>query len=50
MDQFHELAMQAGATDNGLPGIRAQMSRQPYYSAYILDPDGNNLEAVCVKK
>jgi predicted lactoylglutathione lyase len=36
--------------DIGKPGIREEMSRQPYYAAFILDPDGNNIEAVCVDK
>lgn len=40
----------AGGIDNGLPGIRSVMSRQPYYATFILDPDGNNIEAVCVPK
>jgi len=48
VDEFFKLAVENGAKDNGQPGIRAQMSRQPYYAAYVIDPDGNNLEAVCV--
>ena len=40
----------AEGTDNGKPGIREEMSRQPYYAAFIIDPDGNNIEAVCVDK
>ena len=39
-----------GGKDNGKPGIREEMSRQPYYTAFIIDPDGNNIEAVCVDK
>ena len=39
-----------GGKDNGKPGIREEMSRQPYYAAFILDPDGNNIEGVCVDK
>jgi len=50
VDEFHQLALEAGAKDNGKPGIRAEMSRQPYYAAFVIDPDGNNLEAVCVDK
>ncbi|KAF8858949.1 hypothetical protein BDZ45DRAFT_673686 [Acephala macrosclerotiorum] len=50
VDKFHELALTAGGLDNGLPGIRSEMSTQPYYAAFITDPDGNNIEAVCVKK
>jgi len=40
----------AGGIDNGKPGIRPEMSRQPYYSAFVLDTDGNNFEAVYVVK
>jgi predicted lactoylglutathione lyase len=50
VNEFHKLALEGGAPDNGLPGIRSEMSRQPYYAAFVLDPDGNNLEAVNVKK
>ncbi|KAJ4303797.1 hypothetical protein N0V90_002698 [Kalmusia sp. IMI 367209] len=39
-----------GGKDNGKPGIRHEMSRQPYYAGFIIDPEGNNLEAVCVDK
>lgn len=43
---FHEAALCAGATDNGPPGIRTQY--HPNYSAaFVIDPDGHNLEAVC---
>jgi predicted lactoylglutathione lyase len=50
VDEFHQLALGAGAEDNGKPGIRKAMSRQPYYAAFVIDPDGNNLEAVHVDK
>jgi catechol 2,3-dioxygenase-like lactoylglutathione lyase family enzyme len=44
--RFHEAAMAAGYRDNGGPGERPEY--QPgYYAAYVLDPDGNNIEAVC---
>jgi catechol 2,3-dioxygenase-like lactoylglutathione lyase family enzyme len=46
VDAFHATALAAGATDNGAPGIRA-IYHPSYYSAYVLDPDGNNIEAVC---
>jgi catechol 2,3-dioxygenase-like lactoylglutathione lyase family enzyme len=46
VDRFHETALAAGGTDNGPPGIRAQYDAS-YYAAYVLDPDGNNIEAVC---
>jgi catechol 2,3-dioxygenase-like lactoylglutathione lyase family enzyme len=42
VDGFHAAALKAGGTDNGAPG-----SRWPnYYAAFVLDPDGNNMEAV----
>jgi catechol 2,3-dioxygenase-like lactoylglutathione lyase family enzyme len=45
VDGFHRAAIAAGYTDNGAPGERAE--RHPgYYSAYVLDPDGNNVEVV----
>jgi len=50
VDKFYELAIKAGGIDNGKPGIRPEMSRQPYYSAFVLDTDGNNFEAVYVVK
>ena len=46
VDAFYKAAMAAGARDNGAPGIRAHY--QPnYYGAFVLDPDGHNIEAVC---
>lgn len=50
VDRFYRVAMQAGARDNGPPGIREEMGRQPYYAAFVLDVEGNNIEAVCVDK
>jgi catechol 2,3-dioxygenase-like lactoylglutathione lyase family enzyme len=46
VDAFHAAALAAGGTDNGEPGIR-ELYHPTYYGAYILDPDGNNIEAVC---
>jgi catechol 2,3-dioxygenase-like lactoylglutathione lyase family enzyme len=43
---FHDAAIKAGGKDNGPPGIREQY-HPTYYGAFVLDPDGNNLEAVC---
>ena len=43
---FHTLALEAGAKDNGAPGIRPNYSGQ-YYAAFVLDPDGHNIELVC---
>ncbi|KAF2786543.1 hypothetical protein K505DRAFT_411913 [Melanomma pulvis-pyrius CBS 109.77] len=50
VDEFYSLGLGNGGNDNGKPGNRDEMSRQPYYAAFIIDPEGNNLEAVCVKK
>ena len=46
VDAWHASALAAGARDNGAPGVRA-IYHPDYYGAYILDPDGNNIEAVC---
>ena len=46
VDAFHAAAVGAGGTDNGRPGLRA-VYHPSYYGAYVLDPDGNNIEAVC---
>lgn len=44
--QFHKAALAAGGKDNGAPGIRAQYHPN-YYGAYVIAPDGHNIEAVC---
>jgi catechol 2,3-dioxygenase-like lactoylglutathione lyase family enzyme len=46
VDAFHAAALEAGGTDNGAPGVR-EIYHPNYYGAYVLDPDGNNIEAVC---
>ncbi|HEY6760108.1 MAG TPA: VOC family protein [Baekduia sp.] len=46
VDAFHAAALAAGGTDNGGPGIRENYHPN-YYAAFALDPDGNNVEAVC---
>lgn len=46
VDAFYAAAMKAGATDNGPPGLRAHY-HPSYYAAFVLDPDGHNVEAVC---
>lgn len=46
VDDFYEAAMAAGARDNGPPGIRAHYHPN-YYGAFVIDPNGINLEAVC---
>ena len=43
---FYRAALAAGGTDNGAPGLRPHY-HPDYYGAFILDPDGNNIEAVC---
>ncbi|MBZ8135028.1 VOC family protein [Afifella sp. IM 167] len=46
VDAFYDAAMAAGGRDNGAPGIRPHYHPN-YYGAFVLDPDGNNIEAVC---
>jgi catechol 2,3-dioxygenase-like lactoylglutathione lyase family enzyme len=46
VDAFHAAAIAAGGRDNGAPALRPVYHRD-YYGAFVLDPDGNNLEAVC---
>ena len=49
VDAFHAAGLAAGYRDNGAPGVREQYSSEAgglYYAAFLLDPDGNNIEAV----
>jgi catechol 2,3-dioxygenase-like lactoylglutathione lyase family enzyme len=46
VDQFYKAALQAGGRDNGAPGPRPHY-HEHYYGAFVLDPNGNNVEAVC---
>ena len=46
VDRFHAAAIAAGGRDNGAPGLRAHYHAN-YYGAFVLDPDGYNIEAVC---
>jgi catechol 2,3-dioxygenase-like lactoylglutathione lyase family enzyme len=46
VDAFHAAALKAGGHDHGAPGIRAHYHPN-YYGAFVLDPEGNNIEAVC---
>jgi catechol 2,3-dioxygenase-like lactoylglutathione lyase family enzyme len=49
VDAFHRAGIEAGFRDNGAPGVREQYSSEEggrYYAAFLLDPDGNNVEAV----
>ena len=48
VDAFHAAALRAGGKDNGAPGLRPDYHPN-YYGAFIFDPDGNNIEAVCHK-
>ena len=49
VDRFYEAAIRAGGRDNGEPGLREHYHPN-YYGAFVLDPDGNNIEAVCHKQ
>ncbi len=44
--EFYEAAMAAGGKDNGAPGVRPHY-HEHYYGAFVHDPDGHNIEAVC---
>jgi catechol 2,3-dioxygenase-like lactoylglutathione lyase family enzyme len=46
VDAFHAAALAAGGADNGAPGLRPRYHAD-YYGAYVIDPDGHNVEAVC---
>jgi predicted lactoylglutathione lyase len=46
VDMFYRAAIAAGGKDNGPPGLRPHYHAN-YYAAFVLDPDGNNIEAVC---
>jgi len=46
VDEFHAIALQHGARDNGAPGLRPHYHPN-YYGAFVIDFDGNNIEAVC---
>lgn len=46
VERFYEAAIRAGGRDNGRPGIR-QHYHPNYFGAFVLDPDGHNIEAVC---
>src|SRR3954469_8756843 len=45
VERWHDAAVRHGGTDNGVPGVRPEYSGH-YYAAFVLDPDGNNVEAV----
>jgi catechol 2,3-dioxygenase-like lactoylglutathione lyase family enzyme len=46
VDRFHKAGLKAGGRDHGEPGLRKDYGPK-YYAAFLLDPDGNNVEAVC---
>ena len=48
VDGFYRQGLKAGGRDNGAPGLRKDYGPN-YYAAFLLDPDGNNVEAVCLK-
>ena len=48
VDAFHSGALRAGGTDNGAPGLRRHYG-PTYYAAFVIDPDGHPIEAVCQK-
>ena len=48
VDRFHADGLKAGGRYHGRPGVRADYSPN-YYAAFLLDPDGNNIEAVCMR-
>ena len=48
VDAFHRAALEAGARDNGPPGVRANYGPN-YYAAFVIGPDGHNIEVVCHK-
>ncbi len=46
VEEFYRAALEAGGTDNGPPGLRPQYHAN-YYAAFVVGPDGHNIEAVC---
>jgi catechol 2,3-dioxygenase-like lactoylglutathione lyase family enzyme len=46
VDAFHRAALEVGAKDNGAPGLRPNYSGK-YYAAFVIGPDGHNIEVVC---
>ncbi|EOH93158.1 VOC family protein [Enterococcus pallens] len=49
VDSFYQAAMNSGGKDNGAPGLRPHY-HENYYGAFVIDPDGYNIEAVCHKE
>jgi catechol 2,3-dioxygenase-like lactoylglutathione lyase family enzyme len=48
VERFHAAGLAAGGRDNGAPGVRTDYGPK-YYAAFLIDPDGNNVEAVCLR-
>ena len=48
VERFHQAGLAAGGRDHGSPGLRPDYAER-YYAAFLLDPDGNNVEAVCLE-
>ena len=48
VDRFHATGLAAGGRDNGAAGLRSDYG-PTYYAAFLIDPDGNNVEAVCLR-
>jgi catechol 2,3-dioxygenase-like lactoylglutathione lyase family enzyme len=48
VDRFYRRGLEVGGRDNGKPGVRADYA-PTYYAAFLIDPDGNNVEAVCME-
>ena len=48
VDRFHRAGLAAGGRDNGVPGVRGDYGPN-YYAAFLIDPDGHNVEAVCLR-
>ena len=48
VDRFYSRGVEVGGQDNGKPGVRADYGER-YYAAFLVDPDGNNVEAVCLR-
>ena len=46
VDAFHRAALEAGGKDHGAPGLRPHYHAN-YYAAFVIDPDGHNIELVC---
>ncbi|MET0283530.1 MAG: VOC family protein [Polyangiales bacterium] len=50
VDAFHAAALAAGGSDHGAPGVRAAPYPAGYYAAFVIDPEGYNIEVVCRKE